>query len=207
MQAWEKIIERRMPDSATFDYACGFLLAGGKSSRMGRDKALLKLDGEMLIARGVRKLRRVCAEVAIAGGTPDRWRFGRVISDGVPGLGPLGGIVAALEQTPYEWNLFLAVDMPFVPVEALRALVAAAGGVAEMVVLARAEGYVQPLCGVYSRRALMALREELTAGRLKVKDAVAATGAVGYVEFADLGWFRNLNTPEEFRTATDALSG
>ena len=179
----------------------GFVLAGGKSSRMGRDKALLELDGELLIERALRKLSAVCDEVAIAGGGAELARFGRVVPDLKPGLGPLGGIVAALEQSGWEWNLFLAVDMPFVPVEVLRALVAAAGG-AEMVVLSRAEGYVQPLCGVYSRRALPALRAELEAGRLKVKDAVAAAGAVGYVEFAELDWFRNLNTPEDLRAAS-----
>jgi len=167
---------------------------------MGRDKALLELNGETLIELALRKLTAVCADVAIAGGTDELERFGHVIADGTAGCGPLGGIVAALEQTGQEWNLFLAVDMPFVPVKALRTLVAAAGG-EEMVVLAQANGYAQPLCGIYSRRVLPVFREELNAGRLKVKDAVGATGAVSYVEFAELAWFRNLNTPEDFRAA------
>ncbi len=93
----------------------GFVLAGGRSTRMGRDKALLELEGETLVARGLRTLGEVCAEVAIAGGAEELRRFGRVIPDGLPGCGPLGGIVAALEQTLFEWNLFLAVDVPFVP--------------------------------------------------------------------------------------------
>jgi molybdenum cofactor guanylyltransferase len=173
---------------------------------MGSDKALLKLDGETLAVRAVRKLRYVCAEVAIAGGTTDLARLGRVIADEMPGCGPLAGIVAALDQSPYEWNLFMAVDMPFVPEAVLRGLVAAAGG-EEMVLLARADGYVQPLCGIYSRRALPVLRAELVAGRLKVKDAVFATGSVGYVEFAELDWFQNLNTPEEFRAAGGSRRG
>jgi molybdenum cofactor guanylyltransferase len=176
--------------------AAGFLLAGGKSSRMGRNKALLKLDGEPLIERGLRKLREVCPKVAIAGGAAELGGFGRVIPDTRPGRGPLGGVVAALEQSSYEWNLFLAIDMPFVPVEVLRGLIEQAGHSA--IVLAEADGVVQPLCGVYSRQALPVLRAELSAERLKMKDAVAATGAVRLVQFADAGWFRNLNTPEEF---------
>lgn len=167
---------------------------------MGRDKALLELNGETLIELALRKLKAVCVDVAIAGGSPELARFGRVIPDATPGLGPLGGIVAALEQTRHDWNLFLGVDMPFVPEEALRTLVAAAGG-AEMVLLAQADGYVQPLCGMYSRRALPVLRGELLAGRLKLKDAAAATGAVAIVEFPELDWFRNLNTPGDFRAA------
>ena len=142
--------------------AAGFLLAGGKSTRMRRDKALLEFEGEPLVSRGLGKLREVCAEVAIAGGV-HLGEFGRVISDETPGCGPLGGIVAALEQSSCEWNLFLAVDMPFVRVEVLRALLAAAGGT-EPVVLAEAEGHVQPLCGVYSRWALPALRGRVRGG-------------------------------------------
>jgi molybdopterin-guanine dinucleotide biosynthesis protein A len=164
---------------------------------MGTDKSLLKLDGEALIVRGVRKLQYVCAEVAIAGGEAGPRR---VIPDRWPNCGPLGGIVSALEQTAYEWNLFVAVDMPFVPEEVFRTLVAAAGS-DDLVVLAEAEGKLQPLCGVYSRRALPMLRAELQAGRYKVKDAVAATGALRLVQFETLDWFRNLNTQEDFKLA------
>ena len=167
---------------------------------MGRDKALLEWRGETLIELALRKLRAVCSEVAIAGGGSDLARFGRVIPDESPGNGPLGGIVTALETTAYEWNLFLAVDMPFVPEEALQALCAAAGG-AEMILLAQADGYVQPLCGIYSRRALPVLRRELETGRLKLKDAAAATGQCAYLQMGTEAWFRNLNTPDDFRGA------
>ncbi len=170
MDAWEPV------GGIPGEHACGFVLAGGQSSRMGSDKALLKLDGEALISRGLRKLRYVCPETAIAGGAAGLETFGRVISDLTPGCGPLGGIVSALEQSRFEWNLFLAVDLPLVPEGVLRALLAAAGG-AEPVVLAQSGERVQPLCGVYSRRALPVLRAELAAGRLKMKDAATLAGA------------------------------
>ena len=182
------------------DPVAGFVLAGGRSSRMGRDKALLELNGETLIERALRKLKAVCEDAMIAGGSPELARFGRVISDPTPGLGPLGGVVAALEQSSCERNLFLAVDMPFVAESVLQSLISAGGP--EMVLLARADGYAQPLCGVYSRRALPVLREELVARRLKLKEAVEATGGVAYVEFAQLDWFRNLNSPDDFRAAS-----
>ena len=166
---------------------------------MGRDKALLEWTGETLIELALRKLRAVCSEVAIAGGSAELARFGRVVADERSGQGPLGGIVAALEQSAYELNLFLAVDMPLVSEQALSALVAEACGT-EMVVLAQADGYIQPLCGVYSRRALPVLRRELEAGRLKLKDAAAATGNCRYLAIGNEGWFRNLNTPDDFRT-------
>ncbi len=178
--------------------AAGFLLAGGRSSRMGRNKSLLMLENETLAARSLRKLRLVCTEVALAGGAPELEALARIVPDSYPNCGPLGGIVSALEQSASEWNLFLAVDMPFVPLKVLQSLLASAAG---MVVLAEAEGKMQPLCGAYSRRALPTLRAELEAGRYKVKDAVAATGALRLAPFEQLDWFRNINTPGDFMLA------
>src|SRR5260370_33366300 len=114
---WRKGIA---PDESVFVRAAGFVLAGGRSSRMGQDKALLTLGGEALVKRGVRKLSEVCAEVSISGGTEDLTRFGNVIPDKNPGCGPLGGIVAALARISFEWTLLLTVYAPFVPVSLLK---------------------------------------------------------------------------------------
>jgi molybdopterin-guanine dinucleotide biosynthesis protein A len=195
---WRKGIA---PDESVFVHAAGFVLAGGRSSRMGQDKALLTLGGQPLVRRGVRKLGEVCAEVAIAGGTESLMQFGRVIPDESAGCGPLGGIVAALEQSSFEWNLFLAVDAPFVPVSVLKALLFMAAGFPSVCVMARAQDVMHPLCAVYSRRALAVLRQELIAGRWKVTRAIEAAGPVKVVDFEDASWFANLNTPEEFAEA------
>ncbi len=184
--------------------AAGFLLAGGRSSRMGRDKALLTLGGEPLVKIGLEKLRVVCDEVAIAGGAEDLGKFGRVISDKRAGCGPLGGIVAALEQSSREWNLFLPVDAPFVPIACLKSLLLAAG-FPSVCAMARVDGRAQPLCAVYSRSALGVLERELNEGRWKVADAIEAAGQVKLVDFEDGGWFANLNTPEEFAKAARRL--
>jgi molybdopterin-guanine dinucleotide biosynthesis protein A len=201
---WRKGIA---PDESVFVPAAGFVLAGGRSSRMGRDKALLTLDGEPLVKRAIRKLSEICAEVAIAGGTEDLNQFGRVVPDVNPGCGPLGGIVSALEQSSFEWNLFLAVDAPFVPVSTLKALLLMAAGFPGVCIMPRAQGLRQPLCAVYSRNALGVLREELAAGRWKVVPAIEAAGSVKEVDFEDAKWFANLNTPEEFEEAEALNSG
>jgi molybdopterin-guanine dinucleotide biosynthesis protein A len=185
--------------------AAGFVLAGGKSTRMGRDKALLELNGITLVERALQSLSEVCAEVAIAGGAPELERYGRVIPDVTPGCGPLGGIVAALEQTRWEWNLFVPVDVPFVPRAAWLAILERAAAEDALTVMARAGGraggQVQPLCAAYSQAALAGLRRELHAGHWKVTAAAAAAGQVAYVDFDEDAWFRNFNTPEEFVTA------
>lgn len=93
----------------------GYVLAGGRSSRMGRDKALLELAGKPLILRAVEKLRRVCAEVFVLGGRTELEAYAPLVRDLHEGCGPLGGIEAALLHSAKEWNLLMAVDMPFLP--------------------------------------------------------------------------------------------
>ena len=178
--------------------AAGFVLAGGRSTRMGRDKALLEVGGEPLVALALQGLGRVCATVAIAGGAPGLAHYGRLIVDEHPGCGPLAGIVAALEQTTHAWNLFVPVDVPIVPTQVWHGLLARAMEADCACVMARGAGQVQPLIVAFARSAAAALREELDAGRLKVTAAAARAGAVAYVDFAESTWFSNVNTPQEF---------
>lgn len=100
------------PDSSDVN---GYVLAGGKSSRMGQDKALLELAGKPLVLRAAEKLRRVCADVFILGNRPELEAYAPLIRDLHEGCGPLGGIEAALSHSARAWNLFMAVDMPFLP--------------------------------------------------------------------------------------------
>src|SRR5579864_7661258 len=93
----------------------GYVLAGGKSTRMGRDKALLELAGKPLLRHAVTKVRRVCMDVRVLGGNPDFADYAPLVPDLHPNCGPLGGIEAALIHSVFEWNLFMPVDMPFFP--------------------------------------------------------------------------------------------
>ena len=97
----------------------GYVLAGGRSSRMGQDKGLLVLDGKPLVEHAVAKLKRLCAAVSILSGKGELEKYGRVVPDNVGGYGPLGGIEAALGDSEYAWNLILPVDMPFLPTRLL----------------------------------------------------------------------------------------
>jgi molybdopterin-guanine dinucleotide biosynthesis protein A len=93
----------------------GYVLAGGKSSRMGRDKALLELRGKPLVQHAVVKLQRMCADVHLLGNRNELAVYGPLVRDVHEGRGPLGGIEAALEHSRHDWNLFMPVDMPFLP--------------------------------------------------------------------------------------------
>jgi molybdenum cofactor guanylyltransferase len=93
----------------------GYVLAGGESSRMGRDKALLELAGKPLLRHAVIKLRRVCMDVRVLSANPEHGLDAPIVPDVHPGCGPLGGMEAALAHSVFAWNLFMPVDMPFLP--------------------------------------------------------------------------------------------
>lgn len=172
----------------------GFVLAGGRSSRLGRDKALLlwppgktaEGKSQTLLQHSIDRLQSVCTTVSVCATRGDLPFTGVVIPDALPGSGPLGGIVAALENSVTDWNLMLAVDLPFLPVEVLRAMVVACSGPASpsldqsypgspppvACVLPQYDGRPQPLCGLYHRALARGLRAALDAGNFKVMTAL-----------------------------------
>ena len=86
----------------------GYVLAGGKSSRMGRDKALLELAGKPLVRHAVTKLRRVCADVQILSSDPELEAFAPLVRDMHPGCGPMGGMEAALGHSRHRVEFIFA---------------------------------------------------------------------------------------------------
>jgi len=98
----------------------GFVLAGGKSSRMGADKALLEFRGRPMVEIAVEKLRGFCAEVSIAGNREELSRFALVVREERLDCGPAAGIEAGLKASTQEWAMFVPVDVPLVPGELLR---------------------------------------------------------------------------------------
>ena len=104
----------------------GYILAGGRSSRMGRDKALISLAGRPLIEHAVIKLSRICANAHILSNDLALASFAPVIPDIHPNCGPISGIEAALAHSCHDWNLFLPVDMPLLPTALLSHWIAGA---------------------------------------------------------------------------------
>lgn len=184
-----------------------FILAGGKSTRMGTDKAFAMLNGRSLLARALGVCRTITSEVWIVGDRKKFAPFAPVVEDVFPGCGPLAGMHAALRTSRTDLNLVLAVDLPFVSPALLHFLVAQARQNGAMVTVPRAGKGWQPLCAVYRRIFADAAETALRAGRYKI-DALfedAVTHAVGEEELRSAGFspevFRNLNTPEELADA------
>lgn len=193
-----------------------FILAGGKSSRMGRDKAFVEFEGRTLLARALEVTRSVTDDVRIVGDAAKFAQFAPVVEDVFPGCGPLGGIHAALRASACEMNLMLAVDMPFVSAALLRYLVARAReSVARVTVGRSSEGDSgrrterwQPLCAVYRREFADAAERVLYAGRYRIDALFEAdsTQVIEESEWIAAGFsaemFRNLNTPEDLGNAS-----
>ncbi len=104
-----------------------FILAGGKSTRMGVDKAFVPLDGRTLLARALELARGLASDVRIVGDVAKFGKFGPVVEDIFQNRGPLGGIHAALRASATDLNLILAVDLPFVAAQFLSYMIEQAG--------------------------------------------------------------------------------
>jgi len=185
-----------------------FILAGGKSTRMGMDKAFVALDGRTLLARMLDLARSVTPEVWIAGDAAKFAPFAPTVEDVFPGCGPLGGIQAALRASKTELNLILAVDVPFVSLALLQYLITRAGSAPDaMVTVARNGWGWQPLCAVYRRDFAETAERALRDGRYKIDTLFAEvpTQAISEEELSAAGFspriFRNLNTPEDLAEA------
>jgi molybdopterin-guanine dinucleotide biosynthesis protein A len=187
----------------------GFLLAGGKSSRMGMntDKAFLDFRGQTLLDRALTVLGEVCDRVAIVGDPAKFSNYGSVVADIFPGCGPLAGIHAALIHSTAELNLMLAVDMPFVSRELLAFLLTAAEDNGAIVTVPRTGKGFQPLCAIYRRDFSATAEQALRAGKYKIDAAFsgATTRAIEEAELAAAGFseqsFFNVNTPQDRLTA------
>ena len=192
----------------------GFVLAGGKSSRLGMniDKAFLDFRGQTLLERALSVMGAVCEHVAIVGDPAKFAKCGSakevlVVADVFAGCGPLAGIHTALVHSPAALNLMLAVDMPFVSSELLEFLFAAAEVGDAIITVPRTGRGLQPLCAVYRPDFCTAAEQALRAGKYKV-DAAFSSVLVQVIEedklaaagFSEQSFF-NVNTPQDRQAA------
>lgn len=143
----------------------GVVLAGGHSSRMGTDKALLPLDGRSLIEHAIGVLHRAGLPVAISGSRTDLSGLAPVLPDLEPSHGPLTGVCSALHALAAPWVVALTVDMPLVPPPLIEQMVEVACGSTTGVVLPSCRDVLFPFPCVLRRDLLDALVCEHRAGR------------------------------------------
>jgi len=195
------------PDPLTqMNDVTAFVLAGGKSRRMGADKAFLRWGDESLLDRELKLARAVAEEVRIVGDGKKFGGFGCVVVEDIyRDRGPLGGIHAALTGSGSELNLMLAVDLPLMTPEFLTYLISQARKAGAIVTVPNAGGGLQPLCAVYRREFAGIAEASLRAGKNKIDPLFAKvkTRVIEEEELVGAGFspemFRNVNTPEDLK--------
>ncbi len=183
----------------------GFILAGGASSRMGRDKAFIELDGEPLILRAAKLLEPIVGSATIIG-PPERFAsLGlHTIPDDHLGFGPLGGIATALRVATHPWNLIIGCDLPFLTQEWLEFLVQRALESQSDAVVPMSEHGAEPLCAMYQRRAGTKISAALEQGIRKITQGLEGLAIVNlapdkWKPFDSAGLlFKNINTPDDY---------
>jgi molybdenum cofactor guanylyltransferase len=189
------------------------LNAGGQSSRMGTDKALVALDGRPLLAHvraAVETLPDLHATILITN-TPDRYAAFALpaYTDVIPGKGALGGIYSALHHSQTPYVLLAACDMPFIQAGLLRYMqtVLAESGDAYDIIVPRVAGHPQGTLAIYRQTCRDVVRANLDADRLKVigfyeQMRVRYLDEAEYTPFDPQGLsFFNVNTPEDLERA------
>ena len=177
---------------------------GGRSSRMGHDKALLPFRGTTLGHCVAREVALAVGTAVLVGDPQTYEKLGfPVIPDLHPGEGPLGGILTALKHTQARWNLIVACDMPGLSGEFLMKLLEAAKTAdADAFVPQNPDsGLPEPLCAVYRREARAGMEAAFRRGVRKVMAALEdGSAGLRLVRFptSEVASFRNVNTPEEW---------
>ncbi len=149
-----------------------FVLAGGRSSRMGQDKTLLQFETVPLIESALNLLRSLGLMPRIVGSRPDLERYAAVLPDLREQCGPLSGIEAGLLASSGEAALFIPVDVPLLPARLLHLLLTRAALTHAPATIPRILGQSQPLVAIYSRDLLPAISKALDEGDYKVMRVV-----------------------------------
>jgi len=181
----------------------GFILAGGKSSRMGTDKALLMFQNEPLLKHMIKLIEPFCQSVKISGQNIDYKYFNiEMVPDMFSGFGPIAGIYSSLYNSSSDWNLLVSVDVPFVNDELFRYLILNIGEFD--CIIPEHTGGIEPLVGLYHKQALPVLKEMISCCDYKLMNLLRKLNT----RFLDCNsltkkyprLFMNINRPEDYQS-------
>ncbi|MCU0235731.1 MAG: molybdenum cofactor guanylyltransferase [Acidobacteria bacterium] len=174
------------------------ILAGGRSRRMRREKPLLPICGRPLIETLVAQIRPCFETILVSAGAREKFTFLGlpIVEDESPGLGPLPAILTALRASPCRGNFVVACDIPFIDIPFLQAILALAP-VHEIVVPRYGDGKFEPLFAAYDRAVIPAIERQLAGNDFRISSLFQAC-RTRFVPMDGQGWFRNLNTLEEY---------
>ncbi len=190
----------------------GLVLTGGRSRRMGTDKALLRNDGESQVARAVRLLGKVCSDVFVStradqADEPERARFQQII-DRYDDLGPVAGILSAMDERPDDDWLVVACDLPNLSDETLSALVEAHNNCDAPMVAFRSthNDLPEPLCAIYASSSRDTLQVFVDEG-IKCPRKMMINSDTALLDQPNPDALDNMNSPDDLkRSRLEAVS-
>lgn len=174
------------------------VLAGGASSRMGRDKSDLLIRGKTFLEAQVEKGRSLGIEDLLVSGYRGQNCSVRVVKDRIPGKGPLGGLEACFREAKNGRCLVLGVDVPMVPIDELERLVQKAVSSSAPAVILRHGEKEEPLIGVYRTDLADAMEEEITERKGSVFAFLRRIGYETYSSKMPDAYFSNVNDPAAY---------
>lgn len=194
--------------SNQFDHFNGYILAGGKSSRMGTDKGLMLFKGKAIIEYVIEQLQPAVNKVTIVSNNPEYEKFGfAVIADLIKETGPAGGIYTALNHTDTDLNFIVSCDMPFISKEAIEFMFQNKSK--SQIILPVRQGKMEPLFGIYSKDCLFKWHELMEGAVIKLQEMVTnfqlnKIEVDNNVQFSD-SLFMNINTKKDFENAFNLI--
>ncbi|PKN70763.1 MAG: molybdenum cofactor guanylyltransferase [Deltaproteobacteria bacterium HGW-Deltaproteobacteria-12] len=189
-----------MTEKYSRENAAAIILAGGKSSRMGRDKSLLFANNLPMIEKIVTQLKDHFPEIIIGASDTEKYRFLGlpVIPDLEEGKGPLMGIYSTLLYSSHEINFVVACDIPDLDIKYVQEMIRQAQN-HQIVIPTWNDGKYEPLFAVYKKSVLDQAKELLGAGKRKISLLFDLVD-VKYLPLpADVKWYKNLNTMEDYK--------
>ena len=146
----------------------GIILAGGKNTRIGMEKAFLRIGNKVIIEEISAKLSRILPKIMVVTNSPNSYYYlgVEVVKDILPGKGALGGIYSGLAASETHYNFVLACDMPFISLNLIEYMRKNAEGYD--VVIPKLNNYFQPLHAIYSKDCIQPIREQLHRNDLQI---------------------------------------
>jgi molybdopterin-guanine dinucleotide biosynthesis protein A len=180
----------------------GIILSGGKSTRMGQDKGLIKLNGKPMIQHVIDHIDPICDQILISANDKTYEDFGYpVCEDEINEIGPAGGIISCLKHSKNEQNIIISCDLPFASTQFIRTLLDMSGDY--QITLPMSGPHYQPLCAVYSKEVYPVFMECVNKGIYSLKSIIKAF-RIQVIRQEDIKGFdlsfqlRNINSPDDF---------
>ena len=186
----------------------GYILAGGKSSRMGADKGLLLFEGKPMIQYVIEQMQLIFDKLVIVSNNPEYEKFGlEVIPDLIKNIGPAGGIYTALHHSESKLNFIVSCDMHFVTQEATAFIVKNADE--NQIVLLENQGKLEPLFGIYAKDCEAVWLQLIQQKKVKLQEMVLYFKLkiipIANNEIFAASFFKNINTKEDFNNALNRI--